>query len=445
MDNKVRNVIIMGAAGRDFHNFNMFFRNNTAYNVAAFTAAQIPDISGRKYPSALSGKLYPGGIPIFPEKDLPRLIKYYKIEDVILAYSDLSNEEVMQKAALVIANGANFTLLGPVDTMLISKKPVVAVCAVRTGSGKSALSRFVVNHFRKHNMRVVVIRHPMPYGDLEEQAVQRYETIEDLDKNKCTIEEREEYEPHVLNGAIVYAGVDYERILRAAEKEADVILWDGGNNDFPFIRPDMHITIADPHRPGHEITYYPGESNFIMADVIVVGKVNTASAKNIEIVEKHAKEYNPGAKLIRGMLEITAENLPQIKGKKVIVIEDGPTLTHGGMRYGAGMIIAKKHGAKIIDARLHAVGSIKDIYAKYEHLDRILPAIGYGKHQIKELQDTINKSGCEMVVDATPADLRKVMRINKPIINIQYEFREINGQMTKLLADFEKKYVRRKK
>src|SRR3989344_1028465 len=439
-----RNVIIMGAAGRDFHNFNVFFRNNHAYNVVAFTAAQIPDISGRKYPATLSGRHYPDGIPIFDEKELPRLIKYYNVEEVVLGYSDISNEEVMQKGALVIANGASFSLLGPTDTMLRSVKPVIAVCAVRTGSGKSALSRFIVNHFRRHDMHVVVIRHPMPYGDLAKQAVQRFETVEDLERHNCTIEEREEYEPHIINGAIVYAGVDYEKIIRQAEKEADVILWDGGNNDFPFYKPDLFITIADPHRPGHEISYYPGESNFMMADVIVIGKVNTAEKSNIELVERHAREVNPGAKIVHGTLEISAEDIPSIKGKRAIVIEDGPTLTHGGMHYGAGMIAAQKYGAKVIDARKFAVGSIRGVYQKYEHLDRILPAVGYGPKQMKELQDTINRSGCDIVLEATPANLGRIMKINKPIVNITYEFGEIRGGMTKILGEFERKHVRRK-
>ena len=440
-----RNVIIMGAAGRDFHNFNVFFRNNTAYNVVAFTAAQIPDISGRKYPSVLSGARYPSGIPIYDEKELPRLIRYYKVVEVVLAYSDISNEEVMQKAALVIANGATFSLLGPADTMIKSNKPVVAVCAVRTGSGKSALSRFIVNHFRRHGNRVVIVRHPMPYGDLTKQAVQRFETVDDLKKHNCTIEEREEYEPHIVNGAIVYAGVDYEKILRQAEKEADIILWDGGNNDFPFYTPDLHITIADPHRPGHEIAYYPGESNFIMADAIVIGKTNTALKKNIDLVERHAREFNPHAKIIRGTLEINADGIEKIRGKRAIVIEDGPTLTHGGMQYGAGMIAAQKYGAKVIDARKLAVGSIKEVYAKYQHLDRILPAVGYGETQMKELQATINKcTNCDLVIDATPADLQRVMKIDKPILNITYEYRDVGGRMTKLLADFERKNVRRK-
>ena len=438
-----RNVIIMGAAGRDFHNFNVYFRNNSAYNVVAFTAAQIPDIAGRKYPAVLSGRHYPEGIPIFDEKELSRLIKYYRVDEVILAYSDISNEEVMQKGALVLANGATFSLLGPRDTMVKSIKPVIAVCAVRTGAGKSALSRFIVNHFRRHDLRVVVIRHPMPYGDLAKQAVQRFETVEDLEKHNCTIEEREEYEPHIMNGAIVYAGIDYEKILRRAEKEADVILWDGGNNDFPFYKTDLHITIADPHRPGHEISYYPGESNFMMADVIVVGKVNTAEKKNIALVERHAHEFNPHAKVVRGTLEINADGV-DMRGKRAIVIEDGPTLTHGGMHYGAGMIAAQKYGAKVIDARKFAVGSIKGVYEKYQHLEKILPAVGYGEKQMKELQATINRSGCEIVLEATPADLRRVMKINKPIINITYEFREVNGKMTKILADFERTHVRGK-
>ncbi len=439
-----RNAIIMGAAGRDFHNFNVYFRRNPAYNVVAFTAAQIPDIEGRKYPPKLSGRRYSKGIPIYSESVLAALIKKFDVEEVFLSYSDLSNEEVMQKAALVIANGATFSLLGPGDTQLKSKKPVVAVCAVRTGAGKSPTSRFVVDFFRARGYRVAVIRHPMPYGDLSKQTVQRFSTFKDLAKHNCTIEEREEYEPHIRNGAVVYAGVDYEKILRRAEKECDVVLWDGGNNDFSFYRPDLMITIADPHRPGHEISYYPGESNFIMADAIVISKVNTAKKENVRIVENHAKTYNPRAMIIKADLEMIVTTPMNIKGKRAIIIEDGPTLTHGGMKFGAGMLVAKKYGAVPIDPKKHAVGSIKKIYKKYPHLDRILPAMGYGERQMKELQDTINHSKCDIVIDGTPADLKQLLKINKPMAEVDYEFRELNKGLTKVLMNFERKFLSKK-
>jgi len=438
-----RNVIIMGAAGRDFHNFNVYFRRNPNYNVVAFTAAQIPDIEGRVYPSQLSGPAYPRGIPIYPESQLVSLIKKFDIKEVFLSYSDLSNEEVMRKAALVIANGASFSLLGPNDTYFKSQKPVVAICAVRTGAGKSPTSRFVVNFFRSRNYKIAVVRHPMPYGDLSRQIVQRFATFDDLEKQKCTIEEREEYEPHIRNGAVVYAGVDYEKILKRAEKEADIILWDGGNNDFSFYKPDLRITIADPHRPGHELLYYPGASNFIMADVIIISKVNTASRKNIHIIEEHAKSYNPKAKVIKAGLEIVMKDMRDIRRKKVLIIEDGPTLTHGGMRYGAGMIAAKKYGATPIDPKKHAVGSIKELYKKYKHLNKILPAMGYSPRQVKELQVTINRARCDFVIDATPADLSKLLKINKPIIEIGYEFAEVNNGLTNVLKAFENKFLKR--
>jgi predicted GTPase len=440
---KKRNAIIMGAAGRDLHNFNVFFRKNPLYNVVAFTAEQIPGIDKRIYPSQLSGPAYPRGIPIYAESELPELIRKNGVKEVFLSYSDLSNETVMQKAAVVIANGATFSLLGTKDSYIKSRKPVVAVCAVRTGCGKSPLSRFIVNFLRTRSYKVAVIRHPMPYGDLSKQVVQRFATFDDLDRQECTIEEREEYEPHIRNGAVVYAGVDYERILQAAEKEADVILWDGGNNDFSFYKPDLMITVADPHRPGHELLYYPGESNFLMADVIVISKVNTAKKANVKIVEDHAKQYNPKAKIVKSSLEISVSN-ENIKNKKVIVIEDGPTLTHGGMKYGAGTIAAKKHGARPIDPRKYAIGSIKDIYKKYGHLGSILPAMGYSRRQIKELEQTINRAKCDFIVDGTPADLGRLMKISKPVVDVDYKFSEIGSSMTRILSDFEKKMLRKR-
>lgn len=441
---KKRNVIIMGAAGRDFHNFNVFFRKNPLYNVVAFTAEQIPGIADRIYPSQLSGSAYPRGIPIYSEAMLPKLIEKNKVKEVFLSYSDLSNETVMQKAALVIAGGATFSLLGPEDSYIKSKKPVIAVCAVRTGCGKSPLSRFVVNFLREKSYKVAVIRHPMPYGDLSKQAVQRFATFDDLDKQECTIEEREEYEPHIRNGAVVYAGVDYEKILQAAEKETDVIIWDGGNNDFSFYKPDLQVTVADPHRPGHELLYYPGESNFIMADVIVISKMNTAKSANVRIIENHAKQYNPKAEIVKSRLDIAVSN-PNIRNKKVIVIEDGPTVTHGGMKYGAGMIAAKKYKAKPIDPRPYAVGSIKDVYKKYSHLDRILPAMGYSRRQMKELEQTINRAKCDFVVDGTPVDLSRLIKIDKPVVDVDYEFGEINKGMTNVLLGFEGKFLKKAK
>lgn len=417
----------MGAAGRDFHNFNMYFRNNTLWHVIAFTASQIPDIAGRRYPRTLAGKFHPKGIPIYNESELPVLIKKFDADYVFFSYSDIAHEELMHKASLVIKNGANFALLGTKDTYLKSKKPVIAVCAVRTGAGKSPTSRRIVHILKKMGKRVAVIRHPMPYGDLEKQAVQRFATFRDLDKNKCTIEEREEYEPHIQKGAVVYAGVDYEKILRRAEKECDVILWDGGNNDFSFIKPDLHIVIADPHRPGHEISYHPGEVNLRLADVVIINKINTAKKDDVAIVESNIRKYNPHVAIIKADLKIIAKNNVNVKNKRVLVIEDGPTLTHGGMRYGAGTIYAQQHGAIIIDAERFAAGSIKNVYKNYPHLKKILPAMGYGRKQIKELEQTINRSACEYVIDGTPAILSNIMKIKKPIIDIGYELEEKGG------------------
>jgi len=418
-----KNVIIMGAAGRDFHNFNVFFKNNPQYNVVAFTATQIPNIDKRKYPKQLAGRLYPNGIPIHKESELPSLVKKFNVDVVVLAYSDLRHEDVMHKASLVLALSADFWLLGPKSTMIKSKKPVVAVTAVRTGVGKSAATRRVADYLKGY--KVVAIRHPMPYGDLVKQRCQRFQKLRDLDKAKCTIEEREEYEPLIRRKIVVYAGVDYEMIFRKAEKEADIIIWDGGNNDYPFVKPDLHICLVDPHRPGHGLLYYPGETNLRMASVVIINKIKTAPQEGIDIVSKNVRENNPKATIVKAELKLMVDKPKSIKGKRAIVVEDGPTLTHGQMKYGAGTIAAKRHGASIVDASKSAVGSIKNIYKKYPHLKNILPAMGYGKQQIKELQQTINRSECDIVIDATPVTLSKLMEINKPIVNVEYELQEV--------------------
>jgi predicted GTPase len=434
----MKKVIIMGAAGRDFHNFNTYFRDNPDYRVVAFTATQIPDIEGRKYPAALAGKLYPKGIPIEAEADLDQLIAAHKVDDVHLAYSDLSHEYVMQKASQVLATGANFVLLGPDDTMIKSRKPVVSVCAVRTGSGKSQTSRKVASILKAKGRRVAAIRHPMPYGDLVKQKVQRFADYADLVKHECTIEEREEYEPHIDKGIIVYAGVDYGAILRLAEKEADVILWDGGNNDFSFYKSDLEIVVADPHRAGHELSYYPGAVNFRRAQVIVINKMDTATPEGIEKVLASAKAVNPKAKIIRANSPTIVKDGERIRGKRVLVIEDGPTLTHGGMTYGAGIVAAKKYGAaKIIDPRPFAVGSIKKTFEKYNHLDLVLPAMGYGDKQTRELAQTIEAVDCDLVVSATPIDITRVIKVSKPILRVGYELEEIG---TPNLKDVLKKF-----
>jgi predicted GTPase len=420
----------MGAAGRDFHNFNVYFRDNANYEVVAFTATQIPNIEGRKYPPILAGKLYPKGIDIYPEKDLPQLIKKFDAEQVVLAYSDLNHVDVMHKASLVNACGADFRLMGSNQTAIKSKVPVIAVCAVRTGSGKSQTTRAIATILRAKGRKVVAIRHPMPYGDLAKQAVQRYATYEDLDKNECTIEEREEYEPHIDKGIIVYAGVDYEKILRQAEKEADVILWDGGNNDTPFYAPDLHITVADPHRAEHARLYYPGETNIRMANVVIINKVDSAKPASVQLVADIVAELNPKAKVIRANSPVTADDPKAIKGKRVLVIEDGPTVTHGDMKFGAGFIAAQKAGAKeIIDPRPFAVDSIKATFEKYKHLEKVLPAMGYGDHQVKDLQATINAARCDVVVSGTPIDLNRVLKVNKPIIRVRYDLEIPKGEI----------------
>jgi len=421
---KIR-VIIMGAAGRDFHNFNVFFRNNPRYDVVAFTATQIPKIAGRKYPKELAGKLYPKGIPIHPEKDLTKLIKKFDVDVVVLAYSDLPYIHVMHKSAIVNAAGADFWLMGPKSTMLKSKVPVIAVCAVRTGCGKSPTTREICQILKERRIKFVVVRHPMPYGVLRKQEYQRFETYEDLERYECTIEEREEYEPHLEHGDILYAGVDYEKILRKAEKEADVIVWDGGNNDMPFFRPDLLIVLTDPHRPGHERTYYPGEANLCMADVVIINKEKTAKKQDIELVRKNIKKVNPNALIIDANSKIIIRGEGSIRGKRVLIVEDGPTLTHGGMSYGAGYIAAKRYNCKIIDPRTYAVGSIKKTFEKFQHLGKVLPAMGYGKEQMKELEKTINRAKCDIVIIGTPIDLRRLLRMNKPAVRIRYELEQI--------------------
>ena len=420
-------VIILGAAGRDFHNFNTYFRDNESYEVVAFTATQIPDIEGRTYPKELAGKLYPKGIPIYDEKDLAEVIEKTKADVCVLSYSDLPYDYVMHLASKVMGFGPNFWMLGKKKTSVVSTKPVISVCAVRTGCGKSQTSRKLAVTLSKMGLKVVAIRHPMPYDpDLNSQACQRYGTLEDLDKYRCTIEEREEYEPLITNGIILYAGVDYERILREAEKEADVIIWDGGNNDFPFYKSDLEIVVTDPHRPGHEISYYPGEVNLRTADAIVINKMDSADRVNVDIVRKNIAKYNPKAIVIDGASPLTVEGWEKIRGKRVLVVEDGPTLTHGEMEYGAGAIAAWKFGAKeLIDPRPKAVGSIKATFEKYNHLGIILPAMGYGQKQIDELERTINAIDCDLVVIGTPIDLTRIVNIKHETVRVKYDLQEI--------------------
>jgi predicted GTPase len=421
-----KKVLIMGAAGRDFHNFNTYFRDNEDYEVVAFTATQIPDIHGRKYPPALSGRLYPEGIPIYDEADLEALIKEKNVDEVVFAYSDASHEYVMNRASRVLAAGADFRLMGPNTTMLEARVPVISVCAVRTGVGKSQTTRKVAKIIKGMGKKLVAIRHPMPYGDLEKQACQRFATYEDLDKHECTIEEREEYEPHIDNGFVVYAGVDYQKILSEAQKEADVILWDGGNNDLPFYRPLLHIVLVDPHRPGHELRYHPGEANFRMADVLVINKVETSYPENVEKVRANIRLVNPEATVIEAASPIFIDQPGLLAGKRVLVVEDGPTLTHGNMEYGAGAIAARKYGAaELVDPRPYAVGSIVETFAKYNHLSNILPAMGYGKKQIQELEETIKRADADAVVIGTPIDLRRLIKIDKPAVRVRYELQEI--------------------
>jgi predicted GTPase len=421
----IEKVIIMGAAGRDFHNFNVYFRDNIRYKVIAFTAAQIPDIEGRLYPPELSGELYPNGIPVYPEEKLSRLISEHKVDMVAFSYSDVPHVEVMHKASAVMAGGADFILIGATYTMLRSEKPVVSVCAVRTGCGKSQTTRQVCRILRDKGKKVVAVRHPMPYGDLTRQIVQRFSSYEDFEKNDCTIEEREEYEPLVDQGIVVYAGVDYAKILKAAEQEADVIVWDGGNNDTPFYYPAVHIVVFDPHRPGHELLYYPGETNMLMADIAIINKIDSAPPAGVEQVRKNIEKYAPSAAIILAESAVLVEQPELINGKRVLVVEDGPTLTHGGMAYGAGTIAAQRHGAAVIvDPRPYAFGSIKETYRRYSHLASVLPAMGYGKKQIHDLEQTINSADCDAVLFATPINLPKLVTINKPTLRVRYEYRD---------------------
>lgn len=421
-----KKVIIMGAAGRDFHNFNTYFRDNEDYEVLAFTATQIPDIHGRRYPATLSGPLYPEGIPIYDEADLETLIKRHEVDEVIFAYSDASHEYVMNRASIVMAAGADFRLMGPNTTMLEAGVPVISVCAVRTGVGKSQTTRKVAEIIQGMGKKLVVIRHPMPYGDLAKQVCQRFASYEDLDKHDCTIEEREEYEPHIEKGFVVYAGVDYQKILDEAEKEADLILWDGGNNDLPFYRPKLNIVLADPHRAGHELRYHPGETNFRMADVLVINKIDTSYPEKVEEIRKNIRLANPKATVVEAASPIFVDQPDLLAGKRVLVVEDGPTLTHGNMEYGAGVIAARKYGAaELIDPRPYAVGSIVDTFAKYGRLSNILPAMGYGKKQVKELEETIKRAEADAVVIGTPIDLRRIVKINKPTVRVRYELQEI--------------------
>jgi predicted GTPase len=417
-----RKVIIMGAAGRDFHNFNTFFRDNEKYKVFGFTATQIPDIADRKYPKELAGKSYPEGIPIYQEEELPHLIEEKSIDLVVFSYSDVTHQYVMDRASMVNAAGADFMLLGTKSTQIKSRKPLISICAVRTGSGKSQTTRYVAGVLKGMGKDISIIRHPMPYGDLVEQRMQKFTSLKDMEEAECTIEEMEEYEPHIDMGNTVFAGVDYEMILREAEKEADVILWDGGNNDFSFYTSNLNIVVVDPHRPGHEITYYPGEINFRMADILVINKVDTAPRENVEEIKRNIKKYNPDANVVMAASPISVNNPEGIKGKRVLVVEDGPTLTHGGMSYGAGYVAAVKYGAKdIVDPRPSAVGSIKETYRKYPTTGALLPAMGYGKTQIEELEKTINNSDVEAVVIGTPIDLGKLIKIDKPAIRVTYE------------------------
>ncbi len=446
MQQKRKKVIIIGAAGRDFHNFNTYFRGNEQYNVVAFTAAQIPDIDGRKYPAELAGDLYPGGIPIHSQDKLPKLIKEFGVNTCAFSYSDVSYQEVMGVASIVHTAGADFLLIGPGETMIKSSKPVIAVGAVRTGCGKSQTSRRIIDALMSHGIKVVAVRHPMPYGNLVAQKVQRFATIDDLKKHHCTIEEMEEYEPHVSRGNIIYAGVDYEAILREAEKEADVILWDGGNNDFPFYKPDLMVTVVDPHRPGHELNYYPGETTLRMANIVVINKMDSAGPEGIQTVRENIARVNPSAFVIDGASPLTVDKPELIRGKRVLVVEDGPTLTHGHMTIGAGTVAAQKFGAaELVDPRPYAVGRLQETFRIYPGIGTLLPAMGYGEKQISDLEATIRGTECDTVVIGTPIDLSRVLRIDKPVVKVQYELQEIGKpSLCDLVCDFlkERKMVK---
>lgn len=440
-----RNVIIIGAAGRDFHNFNTYYRDNEAYQVVAFTAAQIPDIADRKYPASLAGKLYPNGIPIFAEQDLPKLIKDLNVDECVFSYSDVPYQHVMSVSAIVQAAGASFFLLGPNDTMVKSVKPVISIGAIRTGCGKSQTSRKVIEILMAKGLKVVAVRHPMPYGDLAAQKVQRYAEISDLKKHKCTVEEMEEYEPHVVRGNVIYAGVDYEAILRAAEQDpkgCDVVVWDGGNNDFSFYKPDLQITVVDPLRPGHELRYYPGEVTLRLADVVVINKIDSADLASIETVRTNIAKVNPKAIVVDAASTLSVDDPSVIRGKNILAVEDGPTLTHGEMKIGAGVVAAQKYGAaSFVDPRPYLVGKLNDTFKTYPNIGVLLPAMGYGDQQLKDLEATINKTQCDGVVIGTPIDLNRIIKINKPSTRVYYNLQEIGDpNLTDILNEFLKKH-----
>lgn len=440
-----KNVIIIGAAGRDFHNFNTYYRDNESYNVVAFTAAQIPDIDGRKYPAELAGRLYPSGIPIFAEQDLPRLIRELKAHYCVFSYSDVTYQKVMSVSAIVNAAGANFVLLGPGETMIKSTKPVIAVGAIRTGCGKSQTSRRVIELLMEKGLKVVAVRHPMPYGDLNAQKVQRFADVSDLEKHKCTVEEMEEYEPHVVRGNVIYAGVDYEAILREAEKDpkgCDVILWDGGNNDFPFYSPDLMITVTDPHRAGHELSYYPGEVTLRLADVVVINKMDSAAPDAIQIVRESIEKVAPKAVVVDGASPIKVDDPSMIRGKRVLVVEDGPTLTHGEMKIGAGVVAARKFGAsQLVDPRPYLAGKLKETFENYPEIGTLLPAMGYGEEQLKDLEKTINNTDCDAVIIGTPIDLNRIISIKKPNTRVYYDLQEIGSpNLAEIIDEFVRKH-----
>ena len=433
-----KKVLIMGAAGRDFHNFNTVFRDNEDWEVVAFTATQIPNIDDRRYPPELAGKLYPNGIPILPEEELVSLIQKHEIDTVVFSYSDVSHETVMHHASTVIAAGANYMLLGAKDTMVASTKPLVSICAVRTGCGKSQTTRYVAEILEKKGRKVSAIRHPMPYGDLAAQAVQRFAEKADLERHECTIEEMEEYEPHIESGRVVYAGVDYEAILRQAEQESDVVLWDGGNNDLSFYKSDLHIVVADPHRVGHELSYHPGEANLRMADVVVINKADTADPEDVELLKENIRAVNTDCRIVVCNSPVTVDKPELLKGKRALVVEDGPTLTHGEMTFGAGVVAAKKEGvAELVDPRPFTVGEISDTFEKYPDIGVLLPAMGYGEKQVKDLEETINNTDCDVVVSATPIDLARIVNVNKPLVRVRYALEEQTpGELAEMLEKF---------
>ena len=439
----MKNILILGAAGRDFHNFNVVFRDNDEYHVVAFTATQIPDIANRRYPPELAGSLYPDGIPIFEEKDLERIVREHEVDAVVFSYSDISHQKLMHLGSRAVAAGADFWLLGTEHTQIKSLVPVVSICAVRTGCGKSPLSRLVASELRREGWNPVVIRHPMPYGDLAAQAFQRFATMEDLDLQQCTIEEREEYEPHIRQGTVVYAGVDYEQIIRRAEKEADIIIWDGGNNDTPFYASDLEIVVADPLRPGHELSYFPGEVNLRRADVVVINKVDTAEQRDIETVRQNIRIHNPNAVIVETACRVSVSSPELVKGQRVLVVEDGPTLTHGEMPYGAGVVAARRwEAAELVDPRPYAFGSIRSTYERFPHLTRLLPAMGYSAMQRHELEETINRVPCDLVLVATPIDLARVIKLNKPCLRVTYEVEDLTRPgLVEIVAQFTREHA----